>query len=134
MENKKTKNKYHTSFFILMLLTFSFSSFVLAEQTAIGDMTEIDDDVQFAGFELEKLLNLGAGLLALTLFVITFAAYKRTKNKRLIYVSIAFLLFSVKGFLTSYELFFNELSWIDPLASALNFAIILCFFLGVVNK
>ena len=115
-------------------MTISFSSFVLAEQTAAGDITEIDDDIQFAGFELEELLNLGAGLLALALFVITVVAYNRTENKRLVYVSIAFLLFSVKGFLTSHELFFNELQLIDPLASALNFAIILCFFLGVVKN
>src|SRR3989338_6561077 len=128
MENKRT-----LFIFILLLMTISFSSFVLAEQTAAGDITEIDDDIQFAGFELEELLNLGAGLLALALFVITVVAYNRTENKRLVYVSIAFLLFSVKGFLTSHELFFNELQLIDPLASALNFAIILCFFLGVVK-
>ncbi|MBS3137387.1 hypothetical protein J4232_03065 [Candidatus Woesearchaeota archaeon] len=129
MENKRT-----LFIFILLLMTISFSSFVLAEQTAAGDITEIDDDIQFAGFELEELLNLGAGLLALALFVITVVAYNRTENKRLVYVSIAFLLFSVKGFLTSHELFFNELQLIDPLASALNFAIILCFFLGVVKN
>ena len=117
--------------YISLLFTAFFSFFVSAEQTV---NLEIDDDIQFAGFELEELLNLGSGLLALALFIITAVAYKRTNNKRLIYVSIAFLLFALKGFLISHELFFNEVSWIDPVASALNFAIILCFFLGILKK
>src|SRR3989338_2129995 len=118
------KNKL--AFYILsVLLLANMPSFALAEEA---------DDFQVAGFELEKLLNLGSGLLAAGLFIATLFAYKRTKNKRLIYVSAAFFLFAVKGLLTSHELFFEELSGIDPIASALNFAIILSFFFGIMNK
>ncbi len=111
---------------ILAILLVQLSSFVLA--------AEDKNDFEIFGLEAEKLLNLGSGLLATALFIVTFAAYKRTKRKRMIYISIAFLLFAIKGFLTSAELFFNDWVWIDPTASILNFAILLAFFFGVLKK
>lgn len=95
---------------------------------------EEDDDLEVFGFELEKLLNLGSGLLSTGLFIVTLAAHARSNNKRLLYVSFAFALFAVKGFLTSLELFMPEFSWVDPVASMLNFAILLSFFIGVIKK
>lgn len=121
------KNKI-VFYITLVLLLANFSSFVFAEE--MDDL----DDIKVLGFELEKLLNFGSGFLAIGLFIAASLAYKRTRNKRLIYVSMAFLLFAVKGFLTSHELFFQEWSWIDPVASALNFAILLSFFFGVIKK
>ena len=112
-------------YLILALFFANIPSFALAEEA---------DDLMVAGFELEKLLNLGSGLLAIGLFTATSLAYRRTKNKRLIYVSAAFLLFAAKGFLTSHELFFKEWLWVDPTASFLNFAILLSFFFGVMKK
>lgn len=114
------------AFYIILALFFAnIPSFALAEEA---------DDLMVAGFELEKLLNFGSGILAAGLFAATLLAYRRTKNKRLVYVSMAFLLFAAKGFLTSHELFFEELPWVDPTASFLNFAILLSFFLGVIKK
>lgn len=110
---------------ITILIILLFSSSVLAEE---------QDDISIGGLELEKLANLASGVLALVLFIITFLAYKNSDNKRLVYISLAFLLFSIKGLLTSHELFSNEISWIDPLASFLDFAIILSFFFGVIRK
>ncbi|MCM2325679.1 MAG: hypothetical protein NDI94_04395 [Candidatus Woesearchaeota archaeon] len=109
------------SFIMILLSTFAF-----AEDTGA--------DPSIYGLEIEKLLNLGSGLLAFALFITTMAAYKKKKNKRLLYVSVAFFLFSVKGFLTSLELFSLDITIIDPIASVLNFAILLCFFFGVIKK
>ncbi len=118
------KNKILFSLIVVVMLV-QFSSYVFAED---------GDDLEIFGLEVEKLLNLGSGLLAIGLFAITFMAYRRTKRKRLMYVSLAFLLFALKGFLQSHELFIEELPWIDPTASFLNFAILLSFFLGVMKK
>ena len=76
-------------YLILALFFASIQSSALAEEA---------DDLTVAGFELEKLLNFGSGLLAAGLFAATSLAYRRTKNKRLVYVSIAFLLFAAKRF------------------------------------
>ncbi len=95
---------------------------------------EIGEDMEIYGLELEKVLNLGSGILAAVLFVIAQIAYARTGNKRLQYVGLAFILFAIKGFLTSSELFFPEWSWVDPTASVLDFIILLVFFFGIVKK
>ena len=117
-------------FVILALFLMQLSSIVLAEE----DEDDDQDDPEIFGLEIDELLNLGSGLLATGLFVVTFLAYKKTKRKRLVYVSTAFALFAINGFLTSTELFFEELAWIDPIASFLNFAILLSFFFGIVRK
>ena len=110
----------------LFLFFFLCSSFVLAEET--------NEDLTLYDFEVEKLLSFGSGLLALFLSVLTWLAYRRSGNKRLSYVSLAFFLFAVKGFLIAHELFVSEWSFVDPIANILDFAILLAFFTGIVKK
>ena len=93
-------------------------------------LAEEDEDLALFGLEAEKLLALGSGILAAVLCALTFLAYTRTKRERLIFIAVAFLLFSIKSFLISTELFMEELSWIDPLSAFLDFAILLIFFYG----
>lgn len=107
---------------------------ILLIQLPIFALAENDGDVFIGRFELEKVLNLGSGLLALALFIITLYAYKRNRNKRLLYVSYAFLLFAVKGILVSMEMFFGDWPWVDPVSSVLDFAILLSFFFGIIKK
>ena len=114
-------------FIIVVLLNSSI--FALAIETSNGE------DVQVAGgLDLGQLLNLGSGILAFILFVLTFTAYNRSKNSRLIYVSFAFLLFSINGFITASQLFFGDWAWIDPITNILNFAILLSFFIGIIKE
>ncbi len=111
----------------LSLFFFLFTFSVYAEE-------DTGTDMELYGLEVEKLLNLFSGVLALVLFFLTYSGYRNSNNKRLQYVSIAFLLFAVKGLLISHELFFNEWSWVDPITSVFDFAILLMFFLGIVKK
>jgi len=112
-------------------LTF-FLIFGLLLATSVH--AEEDEDWQLFGVEAEKLFNLGSGILATILLGLTFAAYLRTKQNRLLYVSLAFFLFAIKGYLTSMELFFGEWLWVDPTAAILNFAILLSFFQGIIKS
>jgi hypothetical protein len=109
--------------FFLFLFSVSFSFF------------DIADDIEVFGLELEKLLNLASGVLSAALMTLTIMAYQKTGNKRLLFVSAAFFLFAIKGFMTGSELFFGELpSVVDPVASFLDFAILLSFFAGILGK
>src|SRR3989344_5547873 len=108
----------------LFLLFFLCSSFVVAEDTGT--------DLTIYNLEVEKLLSFGSGLLALFLSLLTWFAYRRSDNNRLFYVSLAFFLFAVKGFLIAHELFVSEWSFIDPVANILDFVILLAFFVGIV--
>jgi len=101
---------------------------------SINGLAEDDEDISIYGLELEKVLNFGSGILAILLSLLTYIAYRRTQNARLKFVSLAFLIFAIKGFLTSQELFFREWSWVDPTASILDFIILLTFFFGILKK
>ena len=113
--------------FLSFLLIFLFS-FPVSAQDDEGD------DIKVYDFELDKLLSLGSGMLALALFIFTRIAYKRTQNKRLSYVSVAFLLFAIKGFAIAHELVFAEWPLIDVFSNILDFAILIIFFLGIIKK
>ena len=109
---------------VIMLLAF------LSVVAAVEEAADVDS----GRFEADKLLNLGSGILAAALFVVTVMAYRRTKNARLTYVSAAFMVFAVKGLLAGQEIFFAEWAWVDPTAGVLDFVIIVCFSLGVLKR
>jgi hypothetical protein len=92
------------------------------------------EDVVVFGFELEKLMNLGSALLSVCLLILTAVAYRRTQSTRLLYVTAAFFLFAIKGFLISMEIWFGDWPWVDPVASFLDFGILLSFFFGIIRK
>ena len=112
-------------FCIILILLLQIPIFVLAAE--VGDVT-------VKGFELDKLLNLGSALLATSLFVLTILAYNRKRSQRLIYVIIAFLLFAVKGFISSIAIFLGDIGWIDAFANFIDFIILLSFFFGILKK
>lgn len=120
------KNKY----FLLSMLAMLALGVALPALAGNGE----GSDITFFGLELEKLISLANSILALVLFIITFISYRRNHYPRLLYVSIAFALFSIKSFLVSLELFMPELSWADPVATVLDFAILLIFFIGLLRK
>ena len=128
MEVKNMNKKLFVFLALIFILTISLSTAAYAQEDFF------DDDIMVFGLELEKLLNFGAGLLALVLLYLTAVAYKRTGKKRLLYVSAAFGIFAVKGFLTAHELFFEEWEFVDPIASLLSFAVMICFFMGLIKK
>ena len=111
--------------FLLLFIFLLFAPSVIAAE---------DDDIEVFGLELEKLLYFGSALLASALFIVTVVAYNRIERARLICVAMAFLLFAVKGFLISSELFIEELAFVDPLSSLLDFVILLLFFVGMLRK
>jgi hypothetical protein len=94
----------------------------------------VEEEIEIFGLELEKVLTLMNAWLSLFLFIVAFIAYRRDGRKRLFYVSLAFLLFAIKSFLISSELFIPEIPYIDPIAVILEFGVLLSFFYGVLKK
>jgi hypothetical protein len=93
------------------------------------------DIVVYPGIELDSVITVASSVLAAALFVLTAVAYKRSGRPKLIYVSGAFLLYAVKGFILASDLFLSTQSaWTDPVANFLDFAILLCFFVGIMKK
>ncbi len=111
-------------------LIIFLAMFLLMSTIAIAD----DHDEGFIESMGEEILNIGSGMLATILFGLTFVAYKRTKRSRLLYVSIAFLLFAIKGYLSGAEIFFGDWPWVDATTGILDFVILLSFFRGILKK
>ncbi|MEK6983042.1 MAG: hypothetical protein AABX33_00580 [Nanoarchaeota archaeon] len=118
--------KKFLNLFILMLI-------VQLPLLALAQEPE-NEDLMLFGLEFEKLLAFASAHLAAALALITLVAYFRTNRYKLLFVSLAFFLFSIKLFMISSELFVGEISLIDPLSAALDFVILLSFFYGVIKK
>jgi len=119
--------------FVVLLIFVNISFLVLSSRESDID-EDGPEDLEFLGFDVEKLISFVNGVLALLLFLLTFLAYRRSNKQRLLYVSIAFLLFSVRSFLVATELFMDELPFIDPISVVLDFIILLTFFYGILKK
>ena len=121
------KNKVIALNLTIIIFAFLFSTQILAASE--------NDLVVYSGIELDNLITLTSSVLSIILFALTYMAYKRSRKNKLVYIAIAFLLFSIKGFLISSDIFFqNKGSWVDPVANLLDFVILLSFFFGMIKK
>lgn len=107
---------------------------VVLNLNIIYAQTEESKDIEFLGLELEKLVMLITAFVSTILFIFTISAYKRDGRSKLLYISIAFLLFSIKSFMLSSELFIQPAQWIEPSAILLELLAIISFFYGVLKK
>jgi hypothetical protein len=112
-------------FFIILLLS---------QLSVFAATVDESEDLKVFGLEVEKLLAFGSAHLAAALTLITFLAYIRTKRSKLILITLAFFLFSIKLFMISSELFIDELPLLGPISAFLDFVILLSFFYGVIKK
>lgn len=87
----------------------------------------------FSGLDLESLIIIVSSILAVALFIISLLAYLRDRRIRLLFVTGAFFLFAVKGFLVVIG-DNSGVSWIDTGAPLLDFGVLLLFFLGLIKK
>jgi len=109
---------------LMMVILLLLAMPVLAEE----------DDAELFPEGSEELLNTGSAILATVLFALTFLAYKRTKQQRLLFVTLAFLLFAIKGYISGAELIVGDFDWSDIATALLDFAILLSFFAGVLKR
>ena len=119
------------------IISLTFVFFILISFLSIQVLAQSTDgkDVLFHGTELDNIITLFSSIIAVILFVFTFIAYKRTGRNKLIYVAAAFLLFAIKGFIQTSDMFITySINWIDPIATILDFAVLLLFFFGIIKK
>ena len=88
------------------------------------------------GFETEELLNVAVGLFALLLLALSISAYRKTRVRRLLIVSVAFALFAVEVAIRQLDsfVFTVGLQTDQIITTVMEFLILLLFFLAVVAK
>jgi hypothetical protein len=86
---------------------------------------------------LPASLDFASGIFAAFLLALSLLAYKRTKVKRLLFVSVAFGLFSFRAIIPRLDLFLPDLDLstsIETILSITGFVILGFFFLAIVKK
>lgn len=87
------------------------------------------------GVEFDNYITFVSGILALVLFGLVLFTFIRTRNQRLIFVSIAFAVFSIKSFMLTLDLFISlKPWWVDIVAAILDFIILSSFFFGMLKR
>lgn len=123
------ENKY-------ILFGWIIISLVLVGSFTLLDINKLIEDEAIIGFgiTIDTLITIATSILAVILFVISAIAYKKDKRKRLLFVTGAFFLFAVKGFLIVADEFSPQTGWPEPVAHMLDFGILILFFSGLVKK
>ncbi|MEW5760940.1 MAG: hypothetical protein AB1779_09260 [Candidatus Thermoplasmatota archaeon] len=62
---------------------------------------------------LEDVLIGSITIFAATLLIISYISYKRTANRKLLYVSLAFFVFFIKGLILSFSLYYPKILRIE---------------------
>ncbi|MDE1727764.1 hypothetical protein [Candidatus Nitrosotalea okcheonensis] len=86
---------------------------------------------------LPESLDFASGIFAAFLFALSLFAYRRTNLKRLLFVSAAFGLYSIRAVLPRMDIILPNLqitTIADTLISILGFVILGLFFLAIVKK
>lgn len=99
---------------------------------AISGMSEIGGE----GPDLSESLDFATGVFAAFLFVVSLFAYRRTKMKRLLFVSAAFGLYAFRAILPRLEIILPtvEATTIAAILSSIGFVILALFFVAIVKK
>ncbi|NIO38533.1 hypothetical protein GTO27_12675 [Candidatus Bathyarchaeota archaeon] len=96
-----------------------------------------EEDITLFGIDIEALISIATTILASFLFSISFIAYRKDRRERLLFVTAAFFLFAVKGFLVALDeiVLLEEFPLeLEAIAQLLDFGVLALFFLGLMRK
>lgn len=97
--------------------------------------TETADASTIQGMDVTTIILIGSTVLALALGIISLIAYRRDGRKKLLLVTAAFGLFALKGaLLLVSDWIALQQPYLDVIASLLDFAVLICFFIGILKK
>ena len=87
------------------------------------------------GLDITDVITIAASILALILGTISFIGYRRDGRAKLLFTTLAFFTFALKGLLIiTSDMFFIQQAILDIIASLLDFLVLLFFFIGMIKK
>ena len=87
--------------------------------------------------EIESIIISGfLTIFAFGLLIVSLASYKKYKNSKLVFVSLVFLVFFIKGMLTSIGLFYEQLTIINlsPYNGLFDLVILILLFIATLKR
>ena len=97
----------------------------------------IDDTENIHGqIEANDIIDFASGLFAAFLLILSVIAYRNVKTRKLLYVSIAFALFSLTTLIARLDFFIPEAEStnIEVAVALTKFAILALFFIAIVKR
>jgi hypothetical protein len=80
------------------------------------------------------LLSASITMFSLGLFIISLISYLKYKNKKLLFVGIAFFVFLLKGIVLSANAFFEEFTMFTVLFSLMDLVILVVLFVATLKR
>ena len=80
---------------------------------------------------IDIVLSAGITVISLGMFVVSILSYKKFKNMKLLFVSLAFFVFFLKGLIESLSLFMKDIAVIDSSVSLKLFDLFILLLLFV---
>jgi len=87
--------------------------------------------------EIESIIiDAGITIFALGLFIVSLLSYRKYKNGKLLFVSLVFLIFLVKGILLSLSLFYSQFADIisNPYVGLFDLIILVLLFIATLKR
>ncbi len=97
-------------FLLTVVIVFIPTTFTCAYVYGLNSPQSVDN-VEVFNFkrDIAEIFDLGSGVFAAVLFVLSLIAYVSLRQKRMLYVSIAFGLFAIRTILSRSDLFMPEI-------------------------
>jgi len=127
----KSKNYLKKTPFVSLYLVLLSVQSITAFAYGNDDQSDILENGNIAEF-----FDLCSGFFAAFLFGISLLAYRNTKSKQILFVTIAFGLFAIRTIISRLDLFIPEIesSILELLLSILAFIALALFFFAIVTK
>ncbi len=108
---------------------------VLLIATPVFALAETNDRISVQGLDVTDLILVLTSALAIILGALSFIGYRHDGRTKLLFVTLAFFLFALKGaFIIGSDLLSLKQPDLDILASLLDFGVLLCFFAGIIKR
>lgn len=107
----------------LMVIWYSLLNTQL-EPASVNDLLDRDN--------IAELFDLGSGIFAAVLFVLSLIAYRNIRVRNLLFLSAAFGLFSIRTIILRLNIFLPET--LELLLSLMSFAALSLFFIAILKR
>lgn len=118
---------------LVLIILVCFLSLVACRAVSAAEVMDVST---IRGWDITDIIVIFSTALALVLGTVSFIAYRRDGRTKVLFVTLAFLIFTLKGvFIISGDLFIRRFDpFLDIIESLLDFGILACLFFGMTMK
>ncbi len=120
-----------------IMLSFFFFLFSTLVNGGGGGVEQQQQIGEHQSSNIAEILDIGSGIFAVFLMLLSLMAYKNRRTIQLLFVSAAFGIFSLRTLIAKLDIIFSseiQATTVELALSLSTFAILLLFFIAIVGK